>query len=266
MEHLVDTVLAFELIDPPRCACSGPSRTATAPPTRSCALSRRPRVCARFPTPASCSAGTATARSPGPAPPSRWRAGDCLFELQALVAQSSVPTPRRGVTGLDSSRTSMLLAVTNQASDLGLAAKEVFVATAGGVRLADSAADLALCLAVASAASGTALPGDFAAIGEVALSGDIRPVPMLSERVSELPGWASARCWCPCAPPRHARSPFRRGHQPGQRRRRPSRGDPGGGEASDGCADRAGGTRPGAAGTGVRSRSLGVLGQDVSNT
>jgi len=108
-----------------------------------------------------------------------------VSELQALVAQSSVPTPRRGVTGLDSSRTSMLLAVTNQASDLGLAAKEVFVATAGGVRLADSAADLALCLAVASAASGTALPGDFAAIGEVALSGDIRPVPMLSERVSE---------------------------------------------------------------------------------
>ena len=53
------------------------------------------------------------------------------------------------------------------------------------MRLADSAADLALCLAVASAASGTALPGDFAAIGEVALSGDIRPVPMLSERVSE---------------------------------------------------------------------------------
>ena len=108
-----------------------------------------------------------------------------VSELQALVAQSTVPTPRRGVTGLDSSRTSMLLAVTNQASDLGLAAKEVFVATAGGVRLADSAADLALCLAVASAASGTALPGDFAAIGEVALSGDIRPVPMLSERVSE---------------------------------------------------------------------------------
>ncbi len=79
----------------------------------------------------------------------------------------------------------MLLAVTNQASDLALGAKEVFVATAGGVRLADSAADLALCLAVASAASGKALPGDFAAIGEVALSGDVRPVPMMAERVAE---------------------------------------------------------------------------------
>ncbi|MFM2438403.1 MAG: repair protein RadA [Actinomycetota bacterium] len=108
-----------------------------------------------------------------------------VSELQALVESSSVPTPRRGVTGLDTSRTSMLLAVTNQASDLGLSSKEVFVATAGGVRLADSAADLALCLAVASAAVKRALPGDFAAIGEVALSGDVRPVPMLAERVAE---------------------------------------------------------------------------------
>ncbi len=113
-------------------------------------------------------------------------------EVQALVASASTPSPRRGVTGLESARVAMLTAVTEQTvandlpgSRLDLGDKDVYVATVGGARLTDPAADLAVCLAVASAAWRTPMPSDVLAVGEVALSGDIRPVPMVSQRVSE---------------------------------------------------------------------------------
>ena len=105
-------------------------------------------------------------------------------EVQALVAATSSPNPRRGVTGLDSSRVAMLLAVTEREAGSRLD-RDVFVATVGGARLSDPATDLAVCLAVASAASSIPMPRDLAVIGEVALSGDIRPVGHLAQRVTE---------------------------------------------------------------------------------
>ena len=105
-------------------------------------------------------------------------------EVQALVGTTPTGNPRRGVTGLDTSRVAMLLAVTEREAGLKLD-RDVFVATVGGARLSDPATDLAVCLAVASAASGVPMPADVAVIGEVALSGDIRPVGHLSQRVAE---------------------------------------------------------------------------------
>jgi DNA repair protein RadA/Sms len=105
-------------------------------------------------------------------------------EVQALVGLQSSPNPRRGVTGLDSSRVSMLLAVTERATGLHFD-RDVFVATVGGARLTDPATDLAVCLAIASARMEVAVPADVAVIGEVALSGDIRPVGQLAQRVAE---------------------------------------------------------------------------------
>ena len=105
-------------------------------------------------------------------------------EVQALVAATPSPQPRRGVTGLDSSRVAMLLAVTEREAGSRLD-RDVFVATVGGARLSDPATDLAVCLAVASAATGIPMPPDVAVIGEVALSGDLRPVGQLAQRVSE---------------------------------------------------------------------------------
>ena len=105
-------------------------------------------------------------------------------EVQALVAAIPSPNPRRGVNGLDTSRVAMLLAVTERAAGLRLD-RDVFVATVGGAKLSDPAADLAVCLAVASAAWEVAMPADIAVLGEVALSGDIRPVGHLSQRVAE---------------------------------------------------------------------------------
>ena len=106
-------------------------------------------------------------------------------EVQALVAGASNPNPRRGVSGLDSGRAAMLLAVSERAAGLRLVDKDVFLATAGGMRISDPATDLAVCLAVISATENRVVPLDVAAIGEVALSGDIRPVPMSAERVAE---------------------------------------------------------------------------------
>ena len=105
-------------------------------------------------------------------------------EIQALVGTQSSPNPRRGVNGLDSSRVAMLLAVTERQADVRFD-RDVFVATVGGARLSDPACDLAVCLALAGAGSDTAMPPDIAVIGEVALSGDIRPVGHLALRVAE---------------------------------------------------------------------------------
>ena len=106
-------------------------------------------------------------------------------EIQSLVAATTNPNPRRGVSGLDSARTAMLIAISERAAKLRLYDKDVFLATVAGMRVSDPATDLAVCLAVISAAQGQPVPLDLIAIGEVALSGDVRPVPMLAERVAE---------------------------------------------------------------------------------
>ena len=108
-----------------------------------------------------------------------------LAEVQSLVAASSGPMPRRGVSGLDAARVAMLLAVAERSAGLRLGERDVFVATVGGARLVDPATDLATCLAVVSAAWQVAMPADVLALGEVALSGDIRMVTGVAQRVAE---------------------------------------------------------------------------------
>ena len=106
-----------------------------------------------------------------------------LNEIQALVATTQ--TGRRTVTGLDPARVTMLAAVIDRASDTKIDSRDLFVASVGGARIIDPAADLAVCLAIASALREVAVPANVLAIGEVALSGDIRPVPHLQARVNE---------------------------------------------------------------------------------
>ncbi|WP_426242680.1 DNA repair protein RadA [Nocardioides sp. LHG3406-4] len=108
-----------------------------------------------------------------------------LAEIQALVSSTNAPNPRRGVHGLDSSRVSMLIAVTEKVAGLRLYDKDVFAATVGGMRSSDPGSDLAVSLAIASAASGIPFPLDVAAIGEVSLSGDIRRVTLIGQRINE---------------------------------------------------------------------------------
>ncbi len=108
-----------------------------------------------------------------------------LVEVQALTTTSPGNNPMRRTTGFDNTRAAMLIAVTERASRVKLWDKDVYLATVAGAKVSDTGADLAMCLAVASAARDSALPIDLAAIGEVALSGDVRPVPGMNQRLAE---------------------------------------------------------------------------------
>jgi DNA repair protein RadA/Sms len=108
-----------------------------------------------------------------------------LAEVQALVAKSTLPSPRRAVSGLDAGRVAMVLAVTERRGGKLLGSNDVYTATVGGMRLTEPAADLALALAVASAVDDRPLPGDLIALGELGLSGELRPVPDLQRRLAE---------------------------------------------------------------------------------
>lgn len=108
-----------------------------------------------------------------------------LVEVQALTTTSPGNNPLRRTTGFDNTRAAMLIAVTERAARIKLWDKDVYLATVAGAKVSDTGADLAMCLAVASAARDNALPIDLTAIGEVALSGDVRPVPGMNQRLAE---------------------------------------------------------------------------------
>ena len=117
-----------------------------------------------------------------------------VTEIQALVNRSNVPSPRRAVSDLDSSRVAMLTAVLTRHCLPTLPSSEIFAATVGGMPAREPAADLAVLLALASAADGGAIPASVCAIGEVSLSGDIRRVSALPRRLAEAArlGFATA--------------------------------------------------------------------------
>ncbi len=106
-------------------------------------------------------------------------------EIQALTVASTSAYPRRVVSGVDAARVAMILAVLDKRMQLGLAKLDVYVSTVGGVRLLEPAADLAIAVAVANAVRQRALPRGIAAIGELSLVGEIRPVTQAPQRRSE---------------------------------------------------------------------------------
>ena len=108
-----------------------------------------------------------------------------LVEVQSLVAGTQAPNPRRATSGLDSSRVAMVLAVLDRRAQLPLAASDVYLSTIGGVRVSEPAADLAIALAVGSAALDRPLRPATVAFGEVGLAGEIRPVSGAPRRLAE---------------------------------------------------------------------------------
>ncbi len=108
-----------------------------------------------------------------------------LTEVQALVAGSTMATPRRATSGLDSSRVAMVLAVLERRAGVRLIDREVYSATVGGARVTEPAADLAIALAVASSAANTPVFPRLVAIGEVGLAGEIRRVSSVERRLAE---------------------------------------------------------------------------------
>ncbi|MEV6903885.1 DNA repair protein RadA [Amycolatopsis sp. NPDC051372] len=108
-----------------------------------------------------------------------------LGEVQALVSSTSMPQPRRAVSGLDSSRVAMVLAVLEKRGRLKLGDKDVYVATVGGMKITEPSIDLALVLALTSSMHDVALSQRLVAVGEVGLAGEVRRVPNVARRLAE---------------------------------------------------------------------------------
>jgi DNA repair protein RadA/Sms len=136
-----------------------------------------------------------------------------LAEVQTLVcpAVGELP-PRRVVSGLDSARVGMMLAVLQRRADIELGRRDVFAASVGGVRLTEPSVDLAVGLAVASAMADICVPPDLVAIGEVGLAGEIRRVTGIQRRIAEAQRMGFRRAIIPAGSgsPTDARPPGRR--------------------------------------------------------
>lgn len=108
-----------------------------------------------------------------------------LIEVQALVSTAAYGTPQRSVTGFDSKRMNMLLAVLEKRVGFKLAAKDVFLNIAGGLKVNDPALDLAVICAILSSNVDISIPKRVCMAGEVGLSGEVRPVARIEQRIRE---------------------------------------------------------------------------------
>lgn len=188
LEHLVDTVLTFEG-DPHtqmrllRAVKNryGPADEVVCYEQTERGLSeladpsRLFRSVRDVPVPGTCSTVTLEGRRPLSA------------EIQALLSPRAPDqdSGRRIVSGLDSARVNMLAALTQRDGTLGFGRSDLYVATVAGLRITDPSADLATCLAIFSAATDAPVSSDLVALGEVALSGDVRPCHSMSQRLAE---------------------------------------------------------------------------------
>jgi DNA repair protein RadA/Sms len=108
-----------------------------------------------------------------------------LVEFQALVAPSSLAQPRRSVLGWDAGRLAMILAVLEARAGIPFAGLDVYLNVAGGMRISEPAADLAVAAALLSAREDVALPQETVIFGEISLSGALRPVSQAENRLKE---------------------------------------------------------------------------------
>lgn len=108
-----------------------------------------------------------------------------LVEIQALVNPTSFGYPKRTASGFDLNRLNLLIAVLERRTKLNLSDKDIYVNVVGGLKLADPAADLAVCMAIASASAGRRIDDGIVVFGEVGLGGEVRSASNVERRVSE---------------------------------------------------------------------------------
>jgi DNA repair protein RadA/Sms len=130
-----------------------------------------------------------------------------LVEVQALTATGFLGAAKRKSSGLDSNRLAMIIAVLEQHAGLRLADRDIFAQAVGGIRVVEPAADLALLLAIAGAHHRRALPPGTAAVGEVGLGGEVRPVSQIEQRVREAARLGFKRVIVPASGRDRARGP-----------------------------------------------------------
>lgn len=108
-----------------------------------------------------------------------------LVEVQALVNKTAYGYPKRAASGMDLNRLNLLVAMLERRTKLSLSDQDIYINIVGGIRLNDPAADLAICMAIGSAAKGLQLKQNAVVFGEVGLSGEVRHVPFIEKRVAE---------------------------------------------------------------------------------
>ena len=128
-----------------------------------------------------------------------------LLEIQALVAPTDLAMPRRVGTGVDPKRLAMIVAVLSRHARVALATADVFVNVAGGVRIDEPGADLAVALAIASAARGSPVREGIAAFGEIGLTGRLRPAAQSERRLDECAKLGLAGAVAPAGTPAHGK-------------------------------------------------------------
>ena len=123
-----------------------------------------------------------------------------LVEIQALIAPSNMPMPRRSVVGWDPNRLSMILAVLSVRYGLNLSTYEVYLSVAGGLKITEPAADLAVAAAIVSAANNSPLPQGSVFFGEIGLSGEVRKVTQVDARIREASKLGFSEIFCATHP------------------------------------------------------------------
>lgn len=108
-----------------------------------------------------------------------------LVEVQALVNKTSYGYPKRAASGIDLNRVNLLVAMLERRTKLSLTDQDIYVNIVGGMKITEPAADLAVCMAIGSAAKGLQLKANAVVFGEVGLSGEVRHVPFIDKRVAE---------------------------------------------------------------------------------
>jgi DNA repair protein RadA/Sms len=135
-----------------------------------------------------------------------------LLEIQALVAPSLLGTPRRAVVGWDATRLAMILAVLDARCGLSVGANDIYLNVAGGLRIGEPAADLAVAAALVSAMVQSPVPPDTVIFGEIGLSGRVRPVSHTDARLKEAAKLGFKEAWLPA---RHGTKAGARGARSG---------------------------------------------------
>jgi DNA repair protein RadA/Sms len=108
-----------------------------------------------------------------------------LVEVQALVNKTSYGYPKRAASGIDLNRVNLLVAMLERRTKLNLAEQDIYINIVGGMKITEPAADLAVCMAIGSAAKGLQLKQNAVVFGEVGLSGEVRHVPFADKRIAE---------------------------------------------------------------------------------
>lgn len=108
-----------------------------------------------------------------------------LVEVQALVNKTSYGYPKRAASGIDLNRINLLIAMLERRTKLSLADQDIYINIVGGIKITEPAADLAVCMAIGSAAKGLQLKANAVVFGELGLSGELRHVPYIDKRIAE---------------------------------------------------------------------------------